>query len=187
MIIFDKTFFPEVKLFRFEGLSDSRGSKIRLYSAAEYLENNIDFIPKEEIIYEIPEANTLFGIHFQNEPKPQQKMIRLISGSGIDYAIDLRKTSPTYKKWFSAELSSQNKKQILIPRGFGHLFYSTAPDTTMIFQIDCEFDKALSRSISYRDNEIALDISDKDFILAPKDEAAPFLKDSDCNLTTMHH
>ena len=46
MIFFDKTFFPEVKLFRFEGLSDSRGSKIRLYSAAEYLENNIDFIPK---------------------------------------------------------------------------------------------------------------------------------------------
>ncbi|MBP5443789.1 MAG: dTDP-4-dehydrorhamnose 3,5-epimerase family protein [Treponema sp.] len=175
MINFEETPFDEVKLFRFDGLTDNRGSKIRYYSADEFSASKIDFVPQEEILYEIPLANTLFGIHFQDEPKPQQKMIRLIAGCGIDYAIDLRPESPTYRKWFSTELSAQNKMQILIPRGFGHLFRSTADNTIMIFQIDCPFDKTLSRIVSYRDPIINLDIKDMNFILAPKDESAPYL------------
>ena len=175
MIAFEKTPFEEVKLFRFDGLEDNRGSKIRLYSAGEYAAMGIDFIPCEEMLYEIPKKGTLFGIHFQGEPKAQQKMIRLVSGAGIDYAVDLRPESPTYKKWFSTELSAENKMQILIPRGFGHLFYSSTDNALMIFQIDQSFDKNLSRQISYRDPEINLDIKDRKFILAPKDESAPFL------------
>ncbi|MBP5753416.1 MAG: dTDP-4-dehydrorhamnose 3,5-epimerase family protein, partial [Treponema sp.] len=108
MIVFEKTPFEDVKLFRFDGLKDNRGSKIRFYSADEYAAMGIDFIPREEMLYEIPEKLTLFGIHFQGEPKAQQKMIRLAAGSGIDYAVDLRPQSPTYKKWFSTELSASN-------------------------------------------------------------------------------
>lgn len=175
MIAFEKTPFEDVKLFRFDGLEDNRGSKIHLYSAGEYAAMGIDFIPCEEMLYEIPKKGTLFGIHFQGEPKAQQKMIRLVSGAGIDYAVDLRPESPTYKKWFKTELSAENKMQILIPRGFGHLFYSSTDNALMIFQIDQSFDKKLSRQISYRDPEINLDIKDRKFILAPKDESAPFL------------
>ncbi len=175
MITFSQTPFPEVKLFRFDGLSDNRGSKIRFYSSDEYAACNIDFTPVEDMLYNIPKADTLFGIHFQEEPKPQQKMIRIIAGSGIDYAIDLRPESPSYKKWFSTELNAENKMQLLIPRGFGHLFRSTADNTLMIFQIDQTFDRELSKSFSYRDPQINLDIKDKSFILAPKDDKAPCL------------
>ena len=175
MITFEKTPFAEVKLFRFDGVSDNRGFKIRAWSTQDFLQHGIDFAPVESVIYEIPEAGTLYGIHFQLEPKPQQKLITLIAGAGIDYAIDLRPDSPTFKKWFSVELVETNRRQILIPHGFGHLFYSTVPDTKMLFQIDREFDTALSQSISYKDPEIALDIRDRDFIVSPKDAAAPFL------------
>lgn len=175
MITFEKTPFAEVKLFRFDGVTDNRGFKIRNWSREDFLQHGIDFAPVESVIYEIPKASTLYGIHFQLEPKPQQKLISLISGAGMDYAIDLRPDSPTFKKWFSIKLAATNHRQILIPRGFGHLFYSTVPDTKMLFQIDREFDPALSQSISYKDPEIALDIRDRDFIVSPKDTAAPFL------------
>ena len=175
MITFEKTPFAEVKLFRFDGVSDNRGFKIRAWSQQDFLQNGIDFAPVESVIYEIPVAGTLYGIHFQIQPKPQQKLISLIAGAGIDYAIDLRPDSPTFKKWFIVELAATNHRQILIPRGFGHLFYSTASDTKMLFQIDQEFDPALSKTISYRDPEIALDICNRDFIVSPKDAGAPLL------------
>ena len=175
MITFEKTPFAEVKLFHFDGVTDNRGFKIRTWSREDFLKHEINFAPVESVIYEMPVADTLYGIHFQFEPKPQQKLITLIAGAGIDYAIDLRPDSPTFKKWFSTELAETNHRQILIPRGFGHVFYSTVPDTKMLFQIDREFDPALSQSISYKDPEIALDIRDRDFIVSPKDAAAPFL------------
>ena len=175
MITFEQTPFAEVKLFRFDGVTDNRGFKISTWSREDFLQHGIDFAPVESVIYEIPVAGTLYGIHFQLKPKPQQKLISLISGAGVDYAIDLRPDSPTFKKWFSTELSATNHRQILIPRGFGHLFYSTVPDTKMLFQIDQEFDTALSQTISYRDSEIALDICDRDFIVSPKDAAAPMM------------
>ena len=175
MITFEHTPFAEVKLFRFDGISDNRGFKIRAWSQQDFLQNGIDFTPVESVIYEMPKAGTLYGIHFQLEPKPQQKLITLIAGAGVDYAIDLRPDSPTFKKWFSVELAATNHRQILIPRGFGHLFYSTEQDTKMLFQIDREFDPALSQSISYKDPEIALDICNRDFIVSSKDAEAPLL------------
>lgn len=175
MITFEQTPFAEVKLFHFDGVKDNRGFKIRTWSHEDFLKHEINFAPVESVIYEISVAGTLYGIHFQFEPKPQQKLISLISGAGVDYAIDLRPDSPTFKKWFSVELAATNHRQILIPRGFGHLFYSTVPDTKMLFQIDREFDTALSQSISYKDPEIALNIRDRDFIVSPKDATAPFL------------
>ncbi len=175
MITFEQTPFAEIKLFHFDGVKDNRGCKIRTWSHEDFLKHEINFAPVESVIYEMPKASTLYGIHFQLQPKPQQKLISLISGAGIDYAIDLRPDSPTFKKWFSIELVATNRRQILIPHGFGHLFYSTGPNTKMLFQIDREFDPALSQSISYKDPKIALDIRDRDFIVSPKDAAAPFL------------
>ena len=176
MMIIKECPFSEVRIFKFDGVSDNRGSKIRLYSAHEFAEYGIDFEPKEDVLYRIPRKNTLYGIHFQFEPHPQQKIIRLIEGSGIDYVIDLRKDSPTYKKWHSVELSAENQLNVFVPRGFGHLFRSTADNTLMIFSVDCDFDSG-AQTVSFRDPEINLDIrtSDIPFIMSAKDSAAPFL------------
>ena len=114
MISFEQTPFAEVKLFHFDGVKVNRGFKIRTWSHEVFLKHEINFAPVESVIYEIPEVSTLYGIHFQFEPKPQQKLITLIAGAGVDYTIDLRPDSPTFKKWFSVELAATNHRQILI-------------------------------------------------------------------------
>jgi len=181
MVIMEKTLFPEVKVFKFEEKIDNRGFKYKSFSEKEFLEMNIDFKMKEEIVYNIRNKNTLYGIHLQNEPKVQQKIVSLVYGKGIDYVIDLRKGSKTYKKWISVEISGDNYKHILVPNGFGHLFRSTTDNVVMLFKIDEEFDSEYSRTISYKDPEIALDILNRKFVMSENDKKAPCLQESDCN------
>jgi dTDP-4-dehydrorhamnose 3,5-epimerase len=181
MITIENTIFPEVKILTSIENKDNRGSKYDSYSENDLINANIKFKIKEEIIYHIPVKNTLYGIHFQNYPKKQQKIISLVLGTGVDYVIDLRKDSKTYKKWFSIELNHTNQKQIVIPYGFGHLFRSITDNVIMSFKIDEYFDNAYSNSISYKDPEIGLDIMHEKFVLSRNDEMAPSLKDSNCN------
>ncbi|MDD6771669.1 dTDP-4-dehydrorhamnose 3,5-epimerase family protein [Inconstantimicrobium porci] len=79
-------------------------------------------------------------MHFQNNPKPQAKLLYCIKGRGIDYAVDLRRDSPTFLKWVCVELSEENRKQIFIPKGFGHVFISLEDNTKNVMRIDESFD-----------------------------------------------
>jgi len=173
--------FTEVKVFKFKEEIDNRGFKYKSFSEKEFSGINIDFKMKEEIVYNIRKKNTLYGIHFQNEPKIQQKIVSLVCGKGIDYVTDLRKGSKTYRKWISVEISGDNYKHILVPNGFGHLFRSTTDNVVMLFKIDEEFNSEYSRTISYKDPEIAFDIMNSRFIMSENDKKAPCLKESDCN------
>jgi dTDP-4-dehydrorhamnose 3,5-epimerase len=175
------TDFDEVKIFISEQLRDKRGFQKTLFSQKLLNNYGIDFIIKEERIY-TPQKNAFYGIHFQNNPLVQNKLISLISGEGIDFIIDLRKNSKTYKKWIKIELNSENNQVIYIPHGFGHGFLSMSDDVTMSFKIDQYFNSDLSRSISYKDPEINLNIKIDEELISDQDKYAPFLKDSDCNL-----
>ena len=181
MLKFEDTIFPEVKIFTAVEKEDNRGIKYKTYSTDDLINIQINFTLKEALIYNIPKKNTLYGIHFQNYPKKQQKLISLVSGAGIDYVIDLRSESKNYKKWISVEISGENKKQVLVPHGFGHLFMSTTDNVIMLFKIDELFDTQYSRTLSYKDPAIALDIMNSNFITSDKDLNAPFL--ADCNIS----
>ena len=121
------------------------------------------------------------GIHFQNNPDSQTKIVRCIRGAVLDVAVDLRKGSPTYKKWLAFELSADNKRQLLIPKGFGHGFLTLSEDTEFLYSVDNPYSPSLDRSIKYSDPDLAIDWGIADPILSEKDAAAPYLKDSDCN------
>ena len=112
----------------------------------------------------------------------QNKLISLISGKGMDFIIDLRKNSKTYKKWVKIELNSENAQVVYIPHGFGHGFLSTSDNAVMSFKIDQYFNTDLSRSISYKDTEINLNIKVDEDLISDQDKYAPFLVNSDCNL-----
>ena len=182
MLKISSTEIPEVKILECEIKKDNRGIKYTTYSKKELEEAGMNAGFVEETLYCLIKKGTLYGIHFQNNPKAQAKLLYCTKGRGLDFAIDLRHNSKTYKKWVSVELSEQNRKQIFIPKGFGHAFLSIEDETHIILRIDNYFDPKLQRSISYKDSDLQIAFGVVNPILSKQDRDAPFLKDSDCNL-----
>ena len=127
------------------------------------------------------EKGTLRGIHFQIEPHAQAKLVRCTKGAVLDVAVDLRKASPNYKKWVAVELSENNKRQLLIPRGFGHAFLTLTDDVEFLYKADRYYNFQNDRSVAWNDPEIGIDWPVEDPALSEKDRNAPLLKDSDVN------
>jgi dTDP-4-dehydrorhamnose 3,5-epimerase len=172
----------EVLVLEYDVKEDNRGSSFRLFSKKELESVGIYTEFVEEILNRPAKKGTLYGIHFQNNPKAQTKLLFCTKGKGLDFAVDLRSNSKTYKKWVCVELSQQNRKQIYIPAGFGHAFLSLEDDTHVVMRIDNYFDSSLSREIKYDDIDLNINFDILNPILSEKDKKAPTLADSDCNL-----
>ncbi|OUO38224.1 dTDP-4-dehydrorhamnose 3,5-epimerase [Flavonifractor sp. An306] len=129
------------------------------------------------------QKGVLRGIHFQNNPVAQSKLIRCTAGQVMDYAIDLRMDSPTYLKWICVELSADNFKQIYIPKGFGHAVVSLTDISEIQYKVDSFYSKEAERSILWKDPQLAIEwpFPDEMMILSEKDLNAPLLQDSDCS------
>jgi len=178
----ESTKLKEVKIIEYELKYDNRGASYSIYSKKELEQEGINFEYVEERVYFSEKAGTLYGIHFQNNPKAQAKLLYCIQGRGIDYAVDLRKNSSTFLQWVGVELSADNRKQIYIPKGFGHVFISLEDNTKNVMRFDESFDRCYSRQIAYNDPEIRIEYPISNPILAPHDVNAPFWVDSDLNL-----
>jgi len=158
---------------------DERGFFFESYSQLTFPDKAVNFVQDNHSLS--VKAGTIRGIHLQNGEFAQAKLVRCISGKLIDYAIDLRKDSKTFKKWTKIVLSSENKKMFFVPRGFGHLIVTLEDNTEIFYKADNYYSKEHERIINYKDNEINLDINIERPILSAKDKAAPFLKDCDIN------
>jgi dTDP-4-dehydrorhamnose 3,5-epimerase len=124
--------------------------------------------------------NVLRGLHYQNLPTPQAKLIRVLEGSIWDVAVDIRKDSKTYKQWFGIELTAENKRQLLIPHGFAH-GYAVLSDTAEVFyKCDNYYNKAAEGGMYYADPEIGIDwkIDLSNAIVSDKDKNQPLFKDA---------
>ena len=121
---------------------------------------------------------TLRGIHFQRGEYSQAKLVRCVRGAVLDVAVDLRPQSPTYKKWVAVELSEENKKQLMIPRGFGHGFVTLTDDVEFLYKADNFYAPASEGGIRWNDPELGIDWGVEEPILSAKDAVAPFLKDA---------
>jgi dTDP-4-dehydrorhamnose 3,5-epimerase len=178
----ESTKLNEVKVIEYEQRYDNRGFSYSIYSKTALEQAGIYFEYIEERVYYSEKAGTLYGIHFQNNPKAQAKLLYCIQGRGIDYAVDLRKNSSTYLQWIGVELSADNRKQIYIPKGFGHVFISLEDNTRNVMRYDEAFDSRYSRQIAYNDPKIGIEYPISNPNLAPHDINAPLLADSDLNL-----
>lgn len=127
------------------------------------------------------QKGTLRGIHFQLSPMSQAKLVRCTKGAVWDVAVDLRKDSATYKKWVAVELNEDNKRQLLIPRGFGHAFLTLTEDVEFLYKTDQYYSPAYDRSIAWNDPVINIQWPIDNPILSNKDKGAPQLKDSIVN------
>ena len=122
--------------------------------------------------------NVLRGLHYQNQPNPQVKLIRVLEGSIWDVAVDIRKNSKTYRQWFGIELSAENKLQLLIPHGFAH-GYAVLTDTSEVFyKCDNYYNKESEGGIFYNDPELGINwkININDAIISEKDMKQPMLQ-----------
>lgn len=125
---------------------------------------------------------TLRGIHFQKGIHSQAKLVRCTKGSVLDVAVDLRPESPQYKNWVAVELSAENKKQLLVPRGFGHGFITLTDEVEFLYKADNPYMPQEECSILWNDPELNIDWTIKDsnlITLSEKDGKAPLLKDID--------
>ena len=127
---------------------------------------------------------TLRGLHYQLDPKAQTKLVRCTRGAIYDVAIDIRKGSPTYGQWFGVELSAENKKQLLVPKGFAHGFITLTEDVEVQYKVDEYYSPENDRGIIWNDPEIQIEWPiDVKPVLSAKDENAPLLKDAENNFS----
>jgi dTDP-4-dehydrorhamnose reductase/dTDP-4-dehydrorhamnose 3,5-epimerase len=175
------TKIKDVLIIELEIFGDNRGWFTEFYNLKKMNELgvNASFIQDNHSMSS--QKNTLRGLHFQNNPKAQSKLIRCTRGSVLDIAVDLRKSSSTYKKWVSVELSAENKRMLFIPKGFAHGFLTLTSDVEFQYKVDEYYSPECDRSIRFDDPEIKVDWNIKNPILSEKDKNAPLLKDSDCN------
>lgn len=121
---------------------------------------------------------TLRGIHFQRGERAQAKLVRCTRGAVLDVAVDLRPSSPTYKKWVAVELNAENKKQLLIPRRFGHGFVTLTDNVEFLYKADNYYAPEADGGIRWNDPELAVEWGVEAPILSDKDSKSPFLKDA---------
>lgn len=176
------TKLPGVCIVEPQVFNDQRGYFMETYSkrafadigiCSEFVQDNQSFSSQKGI---------LRGIHFQNDPMAQAKLVRVTKGAVLDVAVDLRKGSPTYKQWVAVELSAENKRMLFIPRGFGHGFRTLTDDVEFCYKVDNFYSKECDRGIRFDDPSIGVEWGEViQELLSPKDTSAPLLDDSDCN------
>ncbi|MGN0772402.1 MAG: dTDP-4-dehydrorhamnose 3,5-epimerase [Candidatus Ventricola sp.] len=177
------TKLPGVCIVEPQVFGDHRGYFMETYSTKAFAEIGItnEFVQDNQSF--TARKGTLRGIHFQNAPMAQAKLVRVTRGAVLDVAVDLRRGSPTYKQWVAVELSAENKRMLFIPRGFGHGFVTLTDDVEFCYKVDNLYARECDRGIRFNDPAIGVAWGVESPILSSKDMTSPMLADSDCNFT----
>ena len=162
---------------------DNRGWFMETYSKGEFDKAGLmyDFVQDNQSFSK--QKGILRGLHFQKNPMAQAKLVRCTKGSILDVAVDLRRGSDTYLQYVAVELSEENKKQLMIPRGFAHGFVTLTEDVMVQYKVDNLYSKENDRGIQFNDPSINVEWGITDPILSVKDTTSPNLCDSDEDFT----
>ena len=167
-----------------EVFGDHRGWFMESWSKRKFEEIGIDceFVQDNHSFSE--KKGTLRGLHFQKGDYAQAKLVRVLRGRVYDVAVDLRKDSKTFLKWFGVELSEENKKEFFIPRGFAHGFLTLTDNVEFAYKADNYYNKESEGAIIYNDERIAVDwrlegLGIDEVIVSDKDKIAPPLAELD--------
>ena len=141
---------------------------------------DIDFIQDNE---SRSKYGVIRALHYQLDPYSQNKLVRVIKGEIYDVAVDCRRKSPSFGKWFGTVLSAENKMQLLIPPGFAHGFSVLSEDCIIFYKVDNYYNKDSERGIFYNDPHLAIDwqIRNEDVILSEKDALMPPFAEAEMN------
>lgn len=177
---FIRTKIPDVVICEPVVHGDHRGYFIETFRAdklEEFLGFKINFCQDNE---SKSSKGVLRGLHYQLPPHAQTKLVRVIQGRVLDVAVDIRRNSPTFGQHVAVELSSDNKRQLLVPRGFAHGFVVLEDDTTFAYKVDNYYSPECDRGIAFDDKNLDIDwkIDTKELKLSDKDTKQPLLKET---------
>ena len=170
-----ETKLPGVYIIEPQVFGDARGWFMETYHKLKTPQIDCEFVQDNHSLS--VEKWTLRGIHFQHPPMAQAKLIRCVGGAVRDYAVDLRPDSSTYKQWISVELSADNKKQLYIPRGFGHAFITLTENAEVVYKADNYYSPEHDGAILWCDPDIGIAWDVEKPKLSEKDKNAPLLKE----------
>jgi dTDP-4-dehydrorhamnose 3,5-epimerase len=178
---FIRTDIPDVIIIEPLVHGDSRGYFVETYrldKLEEFLGYKINFCQDNE---SKSGKGVIRGLHYQLHPAAQTKLVRVIHGKVLDVAVDIRKGSPTFGKYTSVELSAQNKKQLLIPRGFAHGFAVLEDDTIFAYKVDNYYSPENDRGIAFNDPALNIDwiLKNEEMNLSDKDKKQPLLNETE--------
>lgn len=176
------TDFKDLFVLEPKVLGDARGYFMESFNRKTLLVNGIDldFVQDNQ---SSSKKGVLRGLHFQNAPYAQTKLVRALSGSILDVVVDLRKNQSTFGKYFSIELSSENKKQLLVPKGFAHGFVVLSEQAEVFYKCDEYYNPQADGGIFYNDPAIGINwrFEAEELTLSEKDKIHPNLKEAKFN------
>ncbi len=179
-----KTKIPDLLIIKPKVFEDSRGYFFESYNEKKLGEQHLhyNFVQDNE---SLSNYGTIRGLHYQLAPHAQTKLVRVITGTIYDVAVDIRKDSPTYGQWVGTELSEENKYQLLVPKGFAHGFSVLSKKAIVFYKCDSFYNPESERGINFRDEFLDIDwkIDDKDAIISPKDKILPEMKEAEMNFS----
>ena len=162
IVVIEPTVFEDARGYFFEAYNQEKLAALGV---------TIDFVQDYQ---SFSKRGTLRGLHYQNPPFAQTKLVRVLQGEIIDVAVDIRRASPTYGQHFAIKLSAENKKQLLIPHGFAHGFSVISETAVVLYKCDQFYNKASEGGIRFDDPSLYIDwgmdlaaaiVSDKDLVL----------------------
>lgn len=176
----EKTFIKGLFIIDPIVFGDERGYFFESYNKTKFTELgiNIEFVQDNQ---SFSKKDTLRGLHYQNPPFAQTKLVRVLEGEIIDVVVDLRKNSSTYGRSYTVLLSAENKKQLLIPKGLAHGFSVISETASVMYKCDQFYNKASEGGIKYDDPSLNIDwgLDLNDAIVSEKDQILPFIEN--CN------
>ena len=177
---FIRTEIPDVVICEPIVHGDERGYFVETFRAdklEEFLGFSIIFCQDNE---SKSSKGVLRGLHYQLPPHAQTKLVRVIQGRVLDVAVDIRHNSPTFGKHVAVELSSDNKRQLLVPRGFAHGFVVLEDDTVFAYKVDNYYSPECDRGIAFDDKNLGIDwkLSYNELKLSDKDNKQPKLHET---------
>ena len=156
--------------------ADDRGSFSETYKRRDFVAAGIS----EEFIQDnrsISRKGTIRGLHFQRPPHVQAKLVQVVRGAAWDVAVDLRKGSPTYLKWFGLELSASNRLMLYIPGGFAHGFLAWEEDTIFSYKCSSAYNRESEGGIRWDDPDLGISWPDGQIHVSDKDAALPYWRE----------
>jgi len=175
-----ETAIPAVKVLVPKKLGDHRGFFSEIYSKQtlrELLGVELDFVQDNHSLS--AETGVVRALHYQLPPKAQDKLIRVVRGSILDVAVDIRRGSPTFGKHVTSVLSAENWRQMFVPAGFAHGFVTLEPNTEVVYKVSDYWSAERERGIRWNDPDLGIDwgVTEASAVLSERDRNHPWFRE----------